>query len=77
MIKDAIDTGDWIFINEETGHLDYTRTERNEPAAPQLDPSVLKGIGIFKSNLQDILIQPEPDDDFIESVKKIKEEVMS
>ena len=47
LIKDAIDPGDGIFTNEETGHLDYTRTERNEPAAPQLDPSVLKGIGIF------------------------------
>ena len=47
LIKDAIDPGNRIFTNEETGHLDYTRTERNEPAAPQLDPSVLKGIGIF------------------------------
>ena len=108
LIKDTIDPGEGIFTNEETGHLDYTRTERNEPAAPQLDPSVLKGIGIFlqktsqtvseqtslpelkwhpevqyeepeevKPNLQDILIQPEPDDDFVENVKNIKKEVMS
>ena len=27
LIKDAIDPGDGIFTNEETGHLDYTRTE--------------------------------------------------
>ena len=108
LIKDAIDPGDEIFTNEETGHVDNTRTEQNGSAAPQLDPSVLKVIGIFlqktsqtvseqtslpelkwhpevkyeepeevKPNLQDILIQPEPDNDFIENVKNIKEEVMS
>ena len=47
LIKDAIDLGDGIFTNEKTGHLDYTRTKRNEPAAPQLDPSVLKRTGIL------------------------------
>ena len=61
LIKDAIDPGDGIFTNEETGHLDYTRTERNEPAAPQLDPSVLKGIGIFLQGMSQAVSEQTSD----------------
>ena len=42
LIKSAIDPGDGILTNEGITNLDYTKTERNEPAAPQLDPSVLR-----------------------------------
>ena len=62
LIKDAIDPGDGIFTNEETGHLDYTRTERNEPAAPQLDPSVLKGIGVFLQGMSQAVSEQTSDD---------------
>ena len=47
LIKSAKDEGDGIYTNEEITHLDYTETEHNETAAPQLDPNILKGIEFF------------------------------
>ena len=55
LTKNAIDPGDGILTNE-----DYTKTEQNEPAAPKLDPSVLRGIGIFLQGFnQTINSEPE------------------
>ena len=62
LIKDTIDPGDGIFTDEETGHLDYTRTERDEPAAPQLNPSVLKGIGVFLQGMSQAVSEQTSDD---------------
>ena len=60
LIKSAIDPGDGILTNEYITNLDYTKTERNEPAAPQLDPSILSGIGIFLQGVNQE-INSEPD----------------
>ena len=62
LIKDTIDPGDGIFTDEETGHLDYTRTERDEPAPPQLNPSVLKGIGVFLQGMSQAVSEQTSDD---------------
>ena len=47
LIKSAIDPGDGIVTDEDITYLDSTKKEQNEPATPQLDPSVLRGIGFF------------------------------
>ena len=60
LIKPAIDPGDGIVTNEDITNLDYTKTERNEPAAPQLDASVLRGIGTFLQGVNQT-INSEPD----------------
>ena len=60
LIKSAIDLGDGILTNEDITPLDYIKTERNEPAAPQLDPTALKGIGNFLYDLKET-VNSEPD----------------
>ena len=57
----TIDPGDGIYTNEEVTHLDYTKTEHNETAAPQLDPSVLKGIGIYLQGINQRISEDDPD----------------
>ena len=61
LIKSATDPGDGIYTNEEITHLDYTKTEHNETAAPQLDPSVLNGIGIFLHGINQRISEDDPD----------------
>ena len=60
LIKSAVDPRDGIYTNEKITHLDYTRTEQNETAAPQLDPSVLKGIGIHLQGINQRISEDDP-----------------
>ena len=61
LIKSAIDPGDGILTNEDITPLDYINTERNEPAAPQRDPSALKGIGSILQGLNETInSEPNP-----------------
>ena len=61
LINRAIDPGDGIYTNEEITHLNYTKTEHNETAAPLLDPSVLKGIGTFLQGINQRISKDDPD----------------
>ena len=67
LIKSAIDPGDGIITNEEITPLDHIKTERNEPAAPQLDPIALRGMEHFLSKLNETIIV-ESDDEILNKI---------
>ena len=73
LIKSAIDPGDGIMTNEDITPLDHIKTERNEPAAPQLDPIALRGMEHFLGKLKETIIVESNDEDVKPNIEPIPE----
>ena len=73
LIRSAIDPGFGVLTNEGITPLDHIRTERNEPAAPQLDQIALRGMENFLSKLKETTVVDSDDE---ESKIKIEPEAI-
>ena len=59
--------------NEDITPLDHIKTERNEPAAPQLDPFALRGMEHFLGKLKETIIVESNDEDVKPNIEPIPE----
>ena len=73
LIKSAIDPGNGIMTNEDITPLDHIKTERNEPAVPQLDPIALRGMEHFLGKLKETIIVESDDEDVKPNIESIPE----
>ena len=73
LIKSAIDPGDGIITNEGVTLVDYNRTDRNEPAAPQLDPIALRRMENFLNQLKESIVLSDDEEDVKPKIEPIPE----
>ena len=71
LIRNATDPGYRIMAKEDIAPLDHNKTERNEPAAPQLDPAALRGMETFLGKLTEIIVA----EDDTPEIKQVPEAV--
>ena len=73
LIKSPIDPGDGIITNEGVTLVDYNRTDRNEPAAPQLDPIALRRMENFLNQLKESIVLSDDEEDVKPKIEPIPE----